>query len=228
MGITCKTNFTAFQEDFRKRVARSKQSLPIITNRTALMVAKHGFDAVKVADRSAIQELGRLRYEVAGKSGKRLKRAKARWGQGQEIIRATNIFVAELRKRGIDPREYGPTIMQKMVEKWLSSRSRAVGSLKVAFIPVLKKLFSALNESQSLSSGGTGLSSFGPPRGHAEPAREGWNPVAKFDVSGGGRNDAHIDQVEKYLGEALDYGFSAVMKEWESYAEKQLNPILSE
>jgi hypothetical protein len=225
MAVTCKTNFDDFNRDFRARVARSKQALPVITNRVAFMVAKAGFDAVQKAERSKIEQLGVIGYKLSKdrKTGK-LKKGGKVFATGEGISRATNIFIAELRKRGYDPRKIQPGQMQKLVQAWINERLRAVGSLKAAFIPVVKKLFSVLNESQSLSY--HGIAAFGRARGHAELAKEGWKPACKFDVAGGGKNDANIEQVEQYLTDALDAGFAAAMKDFETYAAKELNPIL--
>ena len=227
MPVTIKTDFDAFNRDFRDRVARSKSSLAVITNRTALAVVKKAFDVMKLAERGKVEQLGVIgnRLVKDKKSGK-LKKGRNIFATGEGLLRGTNIFIAELRRRGIDPKKIPAGKMEKFVQAWIGQRLKAIGSLKVGCIPVMKKLFSTLSESQSLSY--KGISSFGPARGHVDIAREGWSPKVLFDIAGGSRSrdDANIANVERYMGEALDAGFAAVMKDWESYAEKELNPIL--
>lgn len=229
MSVRVRIDMTKFQRDFRARVARSKQSLPVITNHTAYDIAKVAIDATKRADRQDVEALGVVAYRVLtkatkNKSARLLKTRKIIYG-AIEQMRMTAIYAAMLRKRGIDPKSIPAGEFETRVRKALAGRLKSIGFLASSFVPVLRKFAAKLNVTPYVSR--FVAPTRGKPKGNARPATDGWKVRAEFEVSAGMNveNMQSRERVAGILSDAISEGFERKSQDWKQHAERELNQV---
>ena len=226
MSVTFKFDSARFQKDFRERVARSKKTLPVITNTVSAHVNKVALDETKRADRGEIEQLGLVAIQFAKKRGGLLKRRKNIYATGAQILRATNIYIARLLQRGINPKSMSPGEIQKGVVKMIASRLSGVGSLAARFVPILKKLSVEIKQSFSVPANAKPK---GKNKGRVDVAREGWSPICKWELSvetgDPYQSSESKERVAEILNGAISKGFTATSEDMEAHAKKQIDPI---
>lgn len=171
---------TAFREEFRKRVLRSKKTLAEITNEVAFQILRRAWKLTPKADRSQIEALG-ITYRVTNKKGtKLLKKRKA-------IISPTTAFklirLKALWMFGPKPRTFANrAALDSDAAKKLGRRSSSVGFIASGWVPAMKAIIRKIH-GQTLTGGG--LKTFKATKGGAKPAEESFNPFVEIENATG-------------------------------------------
>jgi hypothetical protein len=235
MSVTLKFDSSRFQKDFLERVEHSRFQLHDVTNRVAFGALQKADLQTRVAERAEIEKLGVIGKQLFTKgvgknhtgAGRLLKTPKNIYASGDQLLRATNIFIAQLRTRGINPRSIPAHEMQKAVQKFIAARLRAVGSVANRFTPALKKLKNAIRISYLY------VPYKGPVRGRQKSrvseAKPGWSPVCKFEVDVD-TGDPHQSsesksRVEEILKKAVDDGMVGETYEMEKFAKEAIDQV---
>ncbi len=233
MSVTVKFDSSRFQKAFRDRVARSKKTLPEITNTVAYFVAKTAMDNTKRADKQEIEALGVMGYQVLklGKKDKEtgkliaqgfLKKFKAIYDQDGPI-RA--IFVSILLKAGKNPRSFGAGEIGQGAIKLLARRMKSIGFLASGWIPSLNKL-SKINGYGSAKSG---IQTWGKPKGGIKLAVDGWSPKCELWNStmahSTAQEPASQQRMAGHLQAALSDSFNSHAADMEKKTAEALNKV---
>ena len=215
-----------FLKEFRARVARSKRTLPEVTNDAAMRIAVSAVNLTRKADKTEIELLGisgyRILSDAKGKNkNKFLKKPKPIYSAN---LRMRDIVVGRyINRYGMDAfREKfsAPGKVADVTLEEFKSRRKGRAFLSSGWIWCVRRIASAMGGRVTANT--TGVQSFGKPKGRAFPARDGWNPVCTF-INSAAKNDKALAVVEKGLRQAFD----AQTAEWKAYAEKKLNQALS-
>ena len=225
MSVSITFDITRFQKDFEERVARSESALPVVTNRVALDVNKIALQKTQKADRAKIEQLGVSGYQFASKrGGKLLKRRKILYGD-TDTIRMRFIYIAQLRRAGINPESIAPGEMEKQIKRALGRRLSAISYMSSRFVPVLRKLMSELHASDA----GVALKTAGgPSKSTVTVAVPGWSPSCAFSIIAEAHKDEPVAgqaRMVAVMKKGMEDGFNGAADNMEKYVSEQLNKV---
>jgi hypothetical protein len=173
----------SFKRALKKLGERHKMTAQKIVNQALLDIAERSFDVTPMADKEKVRgilyarrgkEIGRVRA-----SGKNKGQFKARTEKRQFL--AVHLIVNKIRGAG---RGLYGNAMRRYSGKVLSSRIGAAGSIKIAFLPVMRSLmpFAKFKFSWSLKAKGIKRWPGSIGWGSATPAKKSTSPTAEFKI----------------------------------------------
>jgi hypothetical protein len=201
-----------FNETLARYLAVCPRTIEEILNKKLLFIAVAAYKLIPKADRSDIERnLDVIGYEVrqSKKTGKMKK--------GRAIVGAPILYkiVNAMRGRKGEKGLYGAE-MKKAAQKELSSRFRAIGSLRSGLVAPIKTLAAKAKEFLNLEK----LPSV-KQRGQATPAQPGWNPEASFQYNLA-INKGNGMTIDPRVESAVAQGFAQEAASMEEYIIKRM------
>lgn len=222
MSGSIKMDVSDFQEEFRKRVKRSKRTLAEVTNEAGFQILHKAQELTPKADLAAIESLG-VTYRERAKNGKMLKRK-------QSIFTPTDAFkliaLKEMWSRGPSPRSFAnAAALAEATRKKLARRKSSRGFIASGWVPAMRALIRRLRGGKSLS--GPDAKRFPATKGGAIAANEdNWSPFVEITnatgMSAPGQSAASQTRVHDELETAWKKAIEHVTEDWSSYAAKQI------
>jgi hypothetical protein len=190
-------------------------SLAEVLNKKALYLARGALRLTPKASRAEIEALGIVAYQIAGKTGRRLKRVKAIYNVTDS--RARRILISIWRKRGELAGKTEEDI-QGGVKKFLAARLRSIAFLSAGWIPAIRAMARKTGEAADTA----GVRAFGRPKGRGTPASDGWDPVAVIENSVRPRESPGAARAAEWMRGALEKAFAQELASMQEFILKRL------
>lgn len=217
-----KLDTSDFQTEFRKRVERSKRTLPQLINEATLQILVYAQRITPRGDLAAIEALG-ITYRDRSKTGKLLKRKKS-------VFNPTTSFkliaLKQMWKRGPSPRSFGSAQeLDNAIRRQLSRRKSSISFVASGFGPAIKEIIRRVRGGRAI--GADKVKAFPHTHGSAQPAtNDTWEPYAVIEHATGmnapGQTAVSQNRVLNELETAWRSGVDHVVEDWAEYAAKQL------
>jgi hypothetical protein len=221
---------SAFDAAMQQYIAVSKRTIAEIVNTKAYYIARKANWFTSKADANAIKS--GLAYVVMtsrttkkGKIVKMQKIGKLKPGRSGAPLAALIIQKREAAAGRKSPffgktRSAGKAAMRRMVMQMIAARARSAAFLKAGWLPAIWKLEPFADRGQKPPID-RDAKQVGQPKGSAEPAREGFNPVAQIMNSATTLRD-NKRALEKYGAGPLQRAFDDEARSMMEYVEMKM------
>ncbi len=205
-----------FQRTFNQYLGKTKRTLPEAINAKAFFIARRAAEHTPIAERGTIEAaFGVTGYKtrVSKKTGS-FKRGTAILG-GQGLYRLVNWQRAKKGLQGLSGKA-----MAKAEKRLLSTRLKAVGTLRAGWLHILRNYSSRIKAAFSVKA-----SPKLKQKGRSKPATAGWSPVAMFEYRVTVKNRAGFAMIDPRVEAALARAFRDETASMKDYLVRKLQPI---